>query len=64
MPQQPQVPNSASSAAARPAAAARAAARGERSWFDDVRPARRLQASPETRIPVSETAISQADGEA
>ena len=62
MSQQPQVPSSSSGNTGRPAA--RASGRGERSWFDDAHPARRIQASPETRIPVSETAISQADGEA
>ena len=42
----------------------RAAAHGDHSWAEDGRPTRRFQTAPVTPLPISETAVSQADGEA
>ena len=42
----------------------RATSHGDHSWADDARPARRSPAVSLTTFPISETAVSQADGEA
>ena len=60
---QPQSQNSASDSSHR-TSASRASAHGDHSWAEDGRPTRRFQAAPVTPLPISETAVSQADGEA
>jgi len=60
---QPHVQHTASDSASR-SSATRAAVRTDHSWSDDPRGTRAPQGVPDTTVPASQTAISQADGEA
>jgi len=60
---QPHVPHAGADGAQR-SAATRASSRTDHSWSDDSRAPGRVPSAPDTSVPTSPTAISQADGEA
>lgn len=60
---QPHVQHTASDSASR-SSATRAAVRTDHGWSDDPRASRLAPSASDSSLPTSQTAISQADGEA